>query len=209
VVYVTNKKNNQQLTINMKNLHHNLRLIPFFLLLSGGVLITNVVAREVNNVNTVNPAYFTKAPRLLGASATFNSVQARGAKYYFNIELPQDAGTNLQQVAISQRQGQETIDFRLEETLAYRGTNRDRQAPLAIANIEQNEETGAITITLEKPVSPGTTFTIALKPRKNPFYDGVYLFGVTAFPQGNNPQSLYLGVGRLPFYRANDGFFRP
>lgn len=158
--------------------------------------------------NTVNTAYFTKAPRLLGASVTHNSVQARGAKYYFNLQLPQDAGTNLQQITIAQRQGQETIDFRLDETVAYIGTNRDKKAQIAIANVGQDEETGEITIILEKPVSPGTTFTVGLKPRKNPFYDGVYLFGVTAFPQGNNPQSLYLGVGRLHFYRGNDdGFF--
>jgi hypothetical protein len=198
----------------MKNLHGNLVLIPFLLILSGSIInkTNSAIAREVDNastVNSANTAYFTKAPRLLGASATSNSVQARGAKYYFNIQLPQDAGTNLQQIAIAQRQGQETIDFRLEETVAYRGTNRDKQVPIAIANIKQNEEIREITIILEKPVSPGTTFTVALKPRKNPFYDGVYLFGVTAFPQGNNPQSLYLGVGRLHFYRANDGFFRP
>jgi hypothetical protein len=191
----------------MKSLH-NLLLITLLFVLSGGVINNySAVAREVNSVNSVNTSYFTKAPRLLGASATSNSVQARGAKYYFNLELPQDAGTNLRQIAIAQRQGQETIDFRLEETVAYRGTNRDRQAPIAIANTEQNEETGEITITLEKPVSPGTTFTVALKPRKNPFYDGVYLFGVTAFPQGNNPQSLYLGVGRLHFYRGDDNNF--
>jgi hypothetical protein len=185
----------------------NIILIPLLFVLSGGVIDTNsAIAREVNTVNT---AYFTKAPRLLGASATSNSVQARGAKYYFNLELPQDAGTNLQQIAIAQRQGQETIDFRLDETVAYIGTNRDKKSQIAIANVKQNEETGEITIVLEKPISPGTTFTVGLKPRKNPFYDGVYLFGVKAFPQGNNPQSLYLGVGRLHFYRGNDdGFFR-
>lgn len=183
-----------------------LKLISWLLILSSGIAVENLaVAREINT----DTAYFTKAPRLLGASATFNNVQARGAKYYFNLELPHDAGTNLQKIAIAQRQGQETIDFRLDETVAYIGTNRDKKEQIAIANVQQNEATGEITIILEKPIVPGTIFTIGLKPTKNPFYDGVYLFGVTAFPQGNNPQSLYLGVGRLNFYRGNDGFFHP
>lgn len=180
----------------------NLVSIPFFLVFSSGVIFANpVIAQEINT------AYFSKAPRLLGASVTFNGVRVRNAKYYFNIELPKDAGTNLQQIAIAQRQGQENIKFRLEDTVAYIGTNRDREDPIAIANVTQNESTGEIMVLLENPIPPGTTFTVGLKPRRNPFYDGVYLFGVTAFPQGNNPQSLYLGAGRLHFYRGNDNFF--
>ena len=168
-------------------------LIPF-LILSSSAIAPNATAQ-------VNTAYFTKAPRLLGASATFNGVQVRGAKYYFNIALPEDAGNNLQQIAIAQRQGAETIDFRLEDTVAYLGTNRDKEGEIAIADVTQNEETGEITILLENPVSPGTNFTVGLKPKKNPFFPGIYLFGVRAFPQGNNPVDLYLGAGRLHFYR--------
>lgn len=179
----------------------NAATISLFLFFSDGVIVVNSAMAQVSN------AYFTKAPRLLGASTTYNAVQVRGTKYYFNIALPQDAGNNLQQIAIAQRQGLETIDFRLEETVAYIGTNRDKKAEIAIANVIQNQDTGEITIFLETPIPPGTDFTVGLKPTKNPFYDGEYLFGVTAFPQGNNPQGLYLGSGRLNFYRGNDSFF--
>ena len=172
----------------------NAILIPF-LILSSGAIVPNAIAQ-------VNTAYFTKAPRLLGASTTFSGVEVRGAKYYFNIALPEDAGNNLQQIAIAQRQGAETIDFRLEDTVAYLGTNRDKEGELAIADVTQNEETREITVLLENPIPPGTTFTIGLKPKKNPFFPGVYLFGVRAFPQGNNPVDLYLGAGRLHFYRG-------
>lgn len=186
----------------------NAILIPLVIFCSNGVAFKGLIFNNSTLAQEINSAYFTKAPRLLGASTTSNTAQARGAKYYFNLELPPDAGTNLQKIAIAQREGQETIDFKLEETVAYIGTNRDKKTPLAIAEVTQNQATGEILITLAQPISPNTTFTIGLKPKTNPFYDGVYLFGVTAFPQGNNPQGLYLGVGRLHFYRGNEGFFR-
>ena len=178
----------------------NTVLIPFFLVLSNSFIVTNAIAQ-------IDTAYFTKAPRLLGASTTFSGAEVRGAKYYFNIVLPEDAGNNLQQVAIAQRQGAETIDFRLDDTVAYLGTNRDKEAEIAIADVVQNEDTGEITVLLENSIPPGTTFTIGLKPKKNPFFPGVYLFGVKAFPEGNNPRELYLGAGRLHFYRGGNSIY--
>ena len=181
----------------------NIVLIPYLLLLfSSLAAVKPTIAREVNT------AYFTKAPRLLGASTTYSGVRVRYAKYYFNVEIPKDAGNHLQQIVIAQRQGQEEIEFRLDETVAYLGTNRNKEEQIAIAEVIQNEETGEIKVILENPIPPDTTFTVALKPRRNPFFDGVYLFGVTVFPQGDDPTGLYLGAGRLQFYRGNDGFIR-
>ena len=180
----------------------NAWLVALYFFLSSSVMIAqSTIAQEINT------AYFRKAPRLLGAATTFSSVRARGAKYYFNIELPQNAGNNLQQIQIAQRQGQETINFRLEDTVAYIGTNRQKKAQVAIADVRQNQDTGEITVFLAKPIYPGTTFTVGLKPKRNPLYGGVYLFGVTAYPQGNNPTSLYLGAGRLHFYRGDSSFY--
>jgi len=42
--------------------------------------------------------------------------------------------------------------------------------------------------------------TIGVKPRRNPDFGGVYLFGVTAFPAGEKSRGLYLGAGRLHFF---------
>jgi hypothetical protein len=66
-------------------------------------------------------SYFTKSPRLLNAVTTFNSVNVRYATYYFTIELPEDAGNSIQKIIINQRQGGETINFRLEKTVAFVG----------------------------------------------------------------------------------------
>ena len=185
----------------MECCRNSLLISLHFFLSSSAIIVDSTMAQEINT--EINAAYFSHAPRLLGAATTFSSVRARGAKYYFNIELPQDAGNNLQQVAIAQRQGQETIDFKLEETVAYIGTNRQKKERIAIADVRQNKDTGEITVFFAQAIDPGTIFTVGLKPKRNPFYGGVYLFGVRAYPQGNNPTSLYLGAGRLHFYRGN------
>jgi hypothetical protein len=152
-------------------------------------------------------SFFRKSPRLLNAVTTFDGVRVWGATYYFTIAIPVDAGESLQKVVINQRQGLDEIAFNLDKTVAYLGTHRHKQEQLTIKNVIQDEETKAISITFATPIPPGTTFTVGLKPKRNPDYGGVYLFGVTAFPRGQNPYGLYLGPGRLHFYRGNDSFF--
>lgn len=143
---------------------------------------------------------FESSPRLLDTHTTFSGIRVRQARYYFDIELPEDIGEPLKKVVIQQRQGADKIKFRLDRTEAYLGTHRNKAEQLAIA-ASQDEATGAITITLEAPVSPGNTVTVGLKPRRNPDFGGVYLFGVTVFPVGERANSLYLGAGRLNFYQ--------
>ncbi len=156
------------------------------------------LAQDINaQESSVN--YFTKSPRLLGATTTFDAVRFSAAKYYFNISLPEDAGNNLQQIGIAQRQGSEDIRFKLDETKVFIGNDRKRKESLAIASVTQEETTGEIKVLLAQAIPPGTDFTVRLKPRRNPDYPGIYLFGVTAYPQGVDPTSLYLGPGRFSF----------
>ncbi|MGK7876902.1 MAG: DUF2808 domain-containing protein [Xenococcaceae cyanobacterium] len=147
---------------------------------------------------------FDKSPRLINAVTTFSSVRVREAKYYFTIYLPENAGEPLQKLTIRQRQGQEDIDFRLEKTVAFEGTHRHKGERLTLQAVRKDSETDAISVIFDPPIPPGTTFTVGLKPRENPPYSGVYLFGVTAFPAGEKPYGLYLGVGRLQFYQGGD-----
>jgi len=147
---------------------------------------------------------FEKSPRLTNVITTFNSTSVWGAKYYFTLELPENAGEPLSKVIIQQREGVEAIRFQLEKTLAFEGNHTDKGENLTVKNVTQDEETGEISVIFDQEISPGTTFTVGLKPVKNPDYSGVYLFGVTAFPQGEKPEGLYLGVGRLHFYRSSD-----
>ena len=149
---------------------------------------------------------FEQAPRLVEAKTTFNNVGAWGAKYYFTIELPSDAGEPLQKVTLNLRQGADDIRFRIDDTFAFIGPpNGDREMLTQTATIDEDD---TISVVFEPPISPGTTFTVGLRPRRNPDLGGVYLFGVTAFPAGEKPYGLYLGPGRLQFYRGvNDELF--
>jgi hypothetical protein len=173
-------------------------LIPLFFALSGSAAIPiSAIAQELSQ------GYFVKAPRLVTATTTFNSVRARGAKYYFNIVIPEDAGNNLQQVVIALRQGQDDIKYRLEKTVAYLGTNRDKGEQLVVLAY-QSDTTGEIIVTFKNPLPPGTAFTVGLRPNQNPDYAGVYVYGVTAIPEGNKPTPLYLGSRGLRFYRGGN-----
>ena len=149
---------------------------------------------------------FEQAPRLVEAKTTFKGVGAWGAKYYFTIELPSDAGEPLQRVTLNLRQGADDIRFRIDDTFAFIGPpDGDRELLTQTATIDEND---TISVVFEPPISPGTTVTVGLRPRRNPDLDGVYLFGVTAFPAGEKPYGLYLGPGRLQFYRGgNDELF--
>ncbi len=150
---------------------------------------------------------FAKPPTLIDAITTFRTVRVRFAKYYFTLLLPQTADEPLQKVQINLRQGADKIDYRLDQTIAAVGTARNRTESIAIAETQWDAETETITITLAEPVSPGTTFTIGLKPKRNPDFGGTYLFGVTAFPAGEKSQGIYLGAARLQFDESSDRDF--
>ncbi len=152
-------------------------------------------------------SFFRKSPSLLNATTTFSSVRAWSATYYFTIKLPQEAGNSLSKIAIAQREAPDEISFYLDRTVAFQGTHRRKGESLNIESVTQDEETGTISVTFVPPVPAGTTLTVGLKPKRNPDYSGIYLFGVTAVPAGENPYSLYLGVGRLTFFQGSGDLF--
>lgn len=144
---------------------------------------------------------FEAAPRLLDARTTFSSVRMRGAKHYFTLVLPENAGEPLKTVQIQQRRAADEIDYDLEDTIAFTGERRKSGEAIAIQSVSLDPETQAISVTFAEPVVPGTTLTIGLFPERNPRFSGVYLFRVTAFPDGEKPFGLNLGTARLHFYQ--------
>lgn len=148
--------------------------------------------------------YFTQPPELVTATNTFKGVNEWGATYYFTLNLPQNAGEPLQRVTINQHEGTSDIRFDLEDSRAFEGT-RDRQGTrLTLSEVTRNKETKTVSLIFNPPVPPGKTITIGLRPVKNPMYSGVYLFGVTAFPQGQKSHGQFLGFGRLHFYDSKN-----
>ena len=145
---------------------------------------------------------FEKAPRLIRSATNFQTRDSL-AYYYFTIEIPEDAGEPLKAVTILQKANVEEITFFPNKTRAFYGDKfkKDLSIPLvsaeSLASKESSENNG-VKVVLEKPVEAGNIVTISLRAR-NPRYGGIYLFGVTAFPLGENSQGIYLGSGRIHF----------
>ena len=141
-------------------------------------------------------------PRLLAATSTYINTYVRESTYYFTIEVPANAGKSLQQVNITQRQGLERIRYDAQESRAFEGTpdHKGQKLPIQLASNDSQKNT--VTVTFDQPIPPGKTVTIGLKPFRNPSYDGVYIFQLTAFAPGQQTDGQYIGTGRLQFYRG-------
>ena len=136
--------------------------------------------------NKASISYFGRSPRLINVMTTYRGARVHRPRYYYTIDLPNGIGKPLKKITINQRH---------------------RENPITIEESTWDKQTETMTIIFEPPVSPGTRFTVGLKAKRNPDHGGIYLFGVTAFPAGNNPRELYLGTGRLHFYGSGDGDF--
>jgi len=143
---------------------------------------------------------FVQPPRLVSASTPYVDTSVSDTTYYFTLEVPATAGEPLQQVTFSQIRGTEDIEFNQKDTFAFEGTRNRQGAKLALKAVNSKEKEQAVTVTFDTPVPPGKTVTIGLRTYRNPFYDGVYLFGVKAFPSGQKTAGQFLGIGRLQFY---------
>ncbi len=149
---------------------------------------------------------FKKPLELISTTTTYQETDVWGARYYFTLFLPENAGESLERVTINQRQGFEDIQFRLQDTRAFEGTAGKKGARFTLKEVTKDPQSLTISLMFDPPVQPGKTVTIELHPVRNPSVGGVYIFGVTAFPAVENPYGLYLGVGRLHFYDSSPFF---
>ncbi|NJN86201.1 MAG: DUF2808 domain-containing protein [Leptolyngbyaceae cyanobacterium SL_7_1] len=177
-----------------------------------GCLVLGAIAAPTTHAIRLadGTVYFAQPPSLSAASTTRSNTFVSNATYYFTLNLPDTAGEPLQRVAIAQQDGTTAarrVRFDAEDSRAFVGTRRNRDAELTIAAATYNEENQTVELTFDPPIPPGTTFTVGLSPRRNPRTDGVYLFGVTAFPAGESAYGQFLGFGRLHFYDGGNDFF--
>ncbi len=151
--------------------------------------------------------YFTTPPTLVEAVTTRNTVYVWGATYYFTVKMSANAGEPLDRVTIKQHEGGENVQFDLAESRAFEGERSQEGSALGIKSTQLDKETNTISVIFDPPIQPGKTITIGLRPYNNPRYSGVYLFGVTAFPPGNEQAyGQFLGYGRLHFYERTRFF---
>jgi hypothetical protein len=151
-----------------------------------------------------NSTFFTgQPPSLNDASSPFSGVNIPNVPYYFTISLPEKSVESLGKVTIEQEVSPVVIQFQLSQTQAFQGTPNSRGKALSLKSVTQDSKTQAISVNFEPPVPPGTTFTISLMAQQNPSVGDTYLFRVKAFPAGDNPIGIDLGVGRFQIYDPN------
>jgi Protein of unknown function (DUF2808) len=153
--------------------------------------------------------YFVHPPSLVSAATTERRASSSGASYYFTLSIPEDAGEPLQQVDIAQRDGStqgRLVQFDAEASQAFSGTRRDRGDDLTLGENHFDRDAQTLSVVFNPPVPPGTTVTLKLQPKRNPRQDGIYLFGVTAYPKGTDTHGQFLGYGRLQFDGSDSSF---
>jgi Protein of unknown function (DUF2808) len=155
-------------------------------------------------------SFFEHPPTLLNASTTERQTATSRAIHYFTLSVPADAGEPLQRVTIAQKDGNsvtQRVQYEADATRAYIGTRHDRQSELTLGETTFDRKTKTISVSFNPPVPAGQTVTIGLRPVRNPLEDGIYLFGVTAYPAGDNAHGQFLGYGRLDFDKADSSVF--
>ncbi|HEY9642399.1 MAG TPA: DUF2808 domain-containing protein [Coleofasciculaceae cyanobacterium] len=165
-------------------------------------MLTSPLSLRSQAVELRGQMYFNHPPTLVNATTTERRTTASGATYYFTLSVPEDAGEPLQRIAIAQKDGSDSfrmVQYRTDNTRAFIGTPRKRGDALAVGETTFDSNTQTVTVTFAEPVAPGQTVTVGLRPTRNPVVDGIYLFGVTAYPAGNNSYGQFLGYGRLNF----------
>lgn len=163
----------------------------------GSIALATLVSTTFGSANALDldegTTSFTKSPLLVRTIAS-HSTANNPSIYQFTIEVPDNAGQALKSVTISPKENAEKINFDVSRSKILIGDSEVNQAQLSM---NKND----ITFVFDEPVEPGNTVTVSLNAKRNPRGGGVYLFGVTAFPEGENSPGLYLGSGRLHFSR--------
>lgn len=151
--------------------------------------------------NQSQQTFFSHPPQLIRAAATQTGVYAPST-YEFTLTVPQNAGQPLKAVTIAQVENTETVKFDISDSKAFFGEQLTASSEIRLASIGGNNpsKSGEVTIVFDKPVQPGSTVTVAISAQRNPSWANVYLFGVTAYPVGDDGLGQFLGYGRLNFY---------
>jgi hypothetical protein len=166
------------------------RFVQALVITAGLFVFSSLGAASATQVAD-NQFVFDRAPRLVKVSATQPDAFANDGAYQFTLKVPEDAGAPLQAVTISQADNAGKIQFALDRSQVVAN---GATVPISAIGGENSDET---TIAFARPIQPGSTVTLSLLVKRNSGVDGIYLFGVTAYPVGDSTDGLFLGYGRV------------
>lgn len=187
----------------MFNRHLSLTLL--LLMLSGGISAEDANALRGRD----GTVYFAEVPRLVNASVTRKRSNAPGATLKFTVTLPTGAGEPLSQIFLTQDQNIEALRISPERVSVALGDTWTLDTPKIATEVlvPPSNQREPIQISFDPPLPPGNTITIGLRPPRTPRSSGVYQFGVTALPVGEQPHEYFLGYGRITLFDIdNDDF---
>lgn len=146
---------------------------------------------------------FSAPPRLLESYTTRNRVSDGQVTYYLTIDFPLAAQEPLDRIVISLDEGYDpSFRYRLGAIQVWQAVGEEKRL-VSLGDLSQNQDTQALSIHFDPPLPPGGTVTLALRPVRNPRFAGVYLFGATAFPVGEQVRPTFMGFARLSFYERD------
>ncbi len=164
-----------------------------------------IIAQEtpLETIKTEEINFFRKSPHLTRVMTTYRSPRAE-SYYIFEIDIPSEAENSLKKVIIEQQKNVEIIKVISQKTKAFIINKKEQEIPITVMlNVDNNQN--KLTINLTQTVPAGNKIRLKIRAI-NPLYGGIYQFGVTVFPEGINPRSLYLGIGRLHFDQPGGRF---
>jgi len=149
---------------------------------------------------TARANQFYSFPRLIYTGTTQDQVRASSPRYYFTLEFPPSAGAALETIVFQQTEGL-PIELDPTEVIAFQGQRRHRgvSLPVEAFDVAPTDPPG-LKLRFNPPIAPGQTITIGVRSIQNPFQDGIYLYKLLAYPEGNDTEGYTLGTARFHFY---------
>ncbi len=155
-------------------------------------------SRPISSSGSSQPIAFVGIPRLIESTTTQKQAKTPST-YYFTINIPENAGISLQKIQFTQTNGSDFLGKDIYKISGFEETRKNRGSEVPVSLVENNRDTRTIIVSLDQPISPGKTITIALHTHRNPI-DGVYQLRVTGFPNGENVREASLGIARFHIY---------
>jgi hypothetical protein len=142
--------------------------------------------------------FFSHPPRLVQLIASQHQANAPST-YAVTLQVPVDAGQPLRAVRIAQEPNLSTIKFALDRSKASTGERFAAGSEIPLASAGGQSTPGEAMVVFAQPVQPGSSVTIMFETNANPEAGGIYEFGITAFPDGEDGLGQFLGLRRISF----------
>ncbi|AGY57779.1 DUF2808 domain-containing protein [Gloeobacter kilaueensis] len=139
--------------------------------------------------------YFLNVPKLLNTTA-YNRVINFQSNFVFTIAVPANAGEPLKRVEIDLGDYGTDMYLDLNRSLVVQADQPDQRYAIEKMSRDPDPRKPVVSLSLAEPVPPGNTVRLELFVAVGPRIGGTHLFGVTAYPPGENAHGQFLGFGR-------------